>query len=71
MQVKKIAEEVVELFRKQEQQVGDVYLLSIKVSLPNSCNADEVAKYIVTKYPYKAHSKNEGEEQILAIGHNR
>lgn len=69
MQVDKIAKDVVALFRSQEQQVGDVHLRSIKVSLPEGCNADEVANYIVANYPYKAHSKENTEEPMLAIGH--
>lgn len=69
MQKEEIAKNVVELFRRQEQQIGGVRLLSIKVSLPAGCNADEVAQYIVDHYPYKAHSKKQGEGPMLAIGH--
>lgn len=71
MNLEKIAEDVVELFKIQAQQVGDVYLRSIKVSLPIGTDSNKVAEYIVTNYPqYKAHSKdNEGLNPILAIGH--
>lgn len=71
MNLKKISEDVVELFKIQAQQTGDVRLRSIKVSLPIGTDSDKVAEYIVTNYPqYKAHSKgNEGANPILAIGH--
>ncbi len=69
--MEKIAEDVVKLFKNQQQQMGDVVLRSIKVSLPPECDADEVAKYIIANYPmYKAHSKGkEKGHPILAIGH--
>ena len=71
MEKEKIAEDVVELFRRQEQQIGDVCLRSIKVSLPVGCEVEEVVQYIVDHYPqYKAHAKeNRGGKPMLAIGH--
>lgn len=63
-----VARQVVDFFRNQEQQRGGIRLLSIKVSLPEGCNAEEVEKAIEGEYPqYKAHSKNE--KGVLAIGH--
>lgn len=70
MPVADIGRDVVALFQSQKQQEGDVCLRSIKVSLPDGCNADEVASWIVSNYPqYKAHSKKQAEGPMLAIGH--
>lgn len=69
MTVEQVANDVVYLFRKQEHYFGSVSLLSIKVSLPEGLDADEVSSYIEAHYPsYKAHSKLGG-KNILAIGH--
>lgn len=65
-----LAEEVVELFQKQKQECGDLQLLSIKVMLPKGADAGKISEYIVEKDPkYKAHSKEQGEYPIVAIGY--
>lgn len=66
-----VATDVIRLFKNQIQASGSVRLLSIKVELPEGCNADEVSKYIEDNCPqYKAHSKA-SEKPVLAIGHRR
>ena len=70
MQTINIALDVVALFQSQTQHKGSVRLRSIKVALPNGCDANEVANWIVDNYPqYKAHSKDSAEGPMLAIGH--
>ncbi len=70
MQIEKVAKDVIQLLESQPRQQGEIKLLSIKVSLPLGCDAEEVAKYIVANYPqYKAHSKDGGNGQILAVGY--
>lgn len=68
--IEELAEELVELFRKQKREYGNLKLLSIKVMLPIGSASDEISEYVVKKYPeYKAHSKNQGEYPIVAIGY--
>lgn len=70
MQIKEVAKDAIALLGSQPRQLGEVKLLSIKVSLPLGCDAEEVANYIVENYPqYKAHPKDGGNGQILAVGY--
>lgn len=64
------AEEVVELFREQKKNQGNIKLLNIKVMLPEGIDSREVSNYIVGKYlEYKTKPKNQGEYPIVAIGY--
>lgn len=70
MQIKKVAQDVIDLLESQPRQLGEVKLLSIKVSLPSGCDAEEVANYIVENYSqYKAHPKDGENGNILAVGY--
>lgn len=65
-----LAKEVIELFKKQKQECGDLQLVSIKVMLPKGADAGKISEYIVEKDPeYEAHSKEQGEYPIVAIGY--
>ena len=65
-----LAEELIDLFRDQKQEYEYLKLLSIKAIFPKEANSDKISKYIVEYYPeYKAHSKNQGEYPIVAIGY--
>lgn len=67
--VEELAEELVELFRCQKKEYGNLELLSIKAMFPRGADSDKISEYIVEKYPeYKAHAKNQGEYPIVAIG---
>ena len=68
--IEELAEELVELFQKQERNSGDLRLLSIKAMLPREADSDKISRYIVKKYPeYKAHFKKQGAYPIVAIGY--
>lgn len=70
MQTANVAADVVRLFESQTPGVGSVRLQSMKVVLPNGCDAEEVSKYIIDHYPqYKAHAKESEKAPMLAIGH--
>lgn len=70
--IEELAEELVELFRSQKRESGKLELLSIKAMFPKGSDSDEISGYVVKKYPeYKAHSKNQGEYPIVAIGYKR
>lgn len=70
MQTANVAADVVRLFESKTSCAGSVRLQSMKVALPNGCDAEKVSKYIVDHYPqYKAHAKKSEKEPMLAIGH--